>query len=104
MFPVLFLSLALASLLGLQTTLGYGGWGPGEGFGHTGQQLTTNTNGLFGFDQLGILQDRFNYSSILRRNQLSRTFYSSNRAAAPAVEAGRPVPAGRQSFFTAIYD
>ena len=39
----------------------YGGWGPGETYGHTGQLLTTNINGLFGFDQLGILQDKFNY-------------------------------------------
>ena len=39
----------------------YGGWGPGEGYGHTGKEITTNANGLYGFDQLGILQDRFNY-------------------------------------------
>ena len=62
------------------------------------------------------------FSSILRRNQLSRTFYSSHKAAAPTVEAGPAVPTGRwdgidsldlwkfklptfrQSFFTAIYD
>ena len=39
----------------------YGGWGPGESYGHTGKELATNINGLFGFDQQGILQDRFNY-------------------------------------------
>ena len=39
----------------------YGGWGPGEGYGHTGGERATNINGLFGFDQLGILQERFNY-------------------------------------------
>ena len=40
----------------------YGGWGPGEDYGHTGHQPPThNHNARFGFDQLGILQDKFNY-------------------------------------------
>ena len=40
----------------------YGGWGPGESFGHTGGIAPTdNTNANYGYDQLGVLNNRFNY-------------------------------------------
>ena len=48
--------------LGVQS-FPYGGWGPGEGFGHTGSNPPKeNPNAAYGYDYEEILGDRFNYT------------------------------------------
>ena len=40
----------------------FGGWGPGEGFGHAGRKPPPdNPNSNFGFDYFGTTENRFNY-------------------------------------------
>jgi hypothetical protein len=40
----------------------FGGWGPGEGFGHAGRRPPQdNPNSNFGFDYFGTTENRFNY-------------------------------------------
>ena len=40
----------------------FGGWGPGEGFGHAGRRPPPdNPNYNFGFDFFGTTENRFNY-------------------------------------------
>ena len=40
----------------------FGGWGPGEGFGHLGRDPPPdNPNADFGYDFFGTTKNRFNY-------------------------------------------
>ena len=42
---------------------GYGGWGPGEDYGHAGRDPPRkNWNAIYGFDNSGTLRDRYNYT------------------------------------------
>ena len=41
---------------------GYGGWGPGEDYGHAGRNPPPNNwNAVYGYDQANILNNRYNY-------------------------------------------
>ena len=48
--------------LRIGVALPFGGWGPGEGFGHLGRRPPLdNPNSNFGFDFFGTTDNRFNY-------------------------------------------
>ena len=58
----------LTGLLGLAVSLGlaspFGGWGPGEDYGHTGALPPPhNPNAVFGYDAFRLTNNRFNYRS-----------------------------------------
>ena len=41
---------------------GYGGWGPGEGYGHAGRDPPRkNWNAKYGYDNTNTLHNRYNY-------------------------------------------
>ena len=45
----------------------FGGWGPGEHYGHTGPDPPLfNPNAMFGFDAFGLTNNKFNYRSELK--------------------------------------
>ena len=45
----------------------FGGWGPGEDYGHTGARPPRpNPNAVFGYDAFKLTNNRFNYRSVLR--------------------------------------
>ena len=61
----------LGRLLVLGVSLGlaspFGGWGPGEDYGHTGARPPRpNPNAVFGYDAFKLTNNRFNYRSVLR--------------------------------------
>ena len=42
----------------------YGGWGPGQGFGHTGRTFPPpNPNAIYGYDKLGLFGDDTSYGA-----------------------------------------
>jgi len=52
----------------------FGGWGPGEGFGHLGRKPPPdNPNADFGFDYFGINKNRFNYSAVVMSHKEPRS-------------------------------
>jgi len=69
----------LASLLTLvmvavSSASPFGGWGPGEGFGHLGRRPPpSNPNSNFGFDFFGTTHNRFNYSAVVMKHSEPRS-------------------------------
>merc|ERR1719147_621638 len=50
---------------------GYGGWGPGEDYGHAGRNPPRkNWNALYGYDNTDTLHDRFNYTAAVEEKAL----------------------------------
>ena len=48
----------------------FGGWGPGEDYGHTGvRPPPCNPNAVFGYDAFKLTNNRFNYRSGLKDTQ-----------------------------------
>ena len=48
----------------------FGGWGPGEDYGHTGARPPPcNPNAVFGYDAFKLTNNRFNYRSDLKNTQ-----------------------------------
>merc|ERR1712243_241411 len=52
----------------------FGGWGPGEGFGHLGKRPPPNNpNSNFGYDFFGTTHNRFNYSAVVMKHNEPRS-------------------------------
>jgi len=52
----------------------FGGWGPGEGFGHLGRDPPPdNPNADFGYDFFGTTKNRFNYSAVVMSHKEPRS-------------------------------
>jgi len=52
----------------------FGGWGPGEGFGHLGRRPPPdNPNANFGYDFFGTTKNRFNYSAVVMTHSEPRS-------------------------------
>merc|ERR1712083_6852 len=52
----------------------FGGWGPGEGFGHLGKgPPPENPNSNFGYDFFGTTHNRFNYSAVVMKHNEPRS-------------------------------
>jgi len=65
------MKLVLCLAFGLGNVVGYGGWGPGEDYGHAGSRPPReNPNAAYGYDHANILGGRFNYSAIVLRGEL----------------------------------
>ena len=65
-------SLGCLLVLGVTTGLAspFGGWGPGEDYGHTGARPPRcNPNAVFGYDAFKLTNNRFNYRSGLKEIQ-----------------------------------
>ena len=57
--------LLLISLLNLVTCAPYGGWGPNEGFGHTGSNPPPkNINAIYGYDYHDLFDDFTTYGAV----------------------------------------
>ncbi len=65
---ILLLSLVLPAALVMCTP--YNRWGPGEGYGHTGNSMPApNPNAAYGYDRAGILGDSSNYGAVYNRHR-----------------------------------
>jgi len=63
-------SLVILMLLHGSSASPFGGWGPGEGFGHLGKRPPPdNPNSNFGFDFFGTTHSRFNYSAVVMKHK-----------------------------------
>jgi len=63
-------SLVILMLLQGSSASPFGGWGPGEGFGHLGKRPPPdNPNSNFGFDFFGTTHSRFNYSAVVMKHK-----------------------------------
>jgi len=62
-------SLLAVMWLTLANASPFGGWGPGEGFGHLGKRPPPqNPNSNFGYDFFGTTHNRYNYSAVVMKH------------------------------------
>jgi len=67
-------SLLAVMWLTLANASPFGGWGPGEGFGHLGKRPPPqNPNSNFGYDFFGTTHNRFNYSAVVMKHNEPRS-------------------------------
>ena len=57
----------LTLMMKMEMISSFGGWGPGEHYGHTGPDPPLfNPNAMFGFDAFGLTNIKFYYRSELK--------------------------------------
>jgi len=68
----------------------FGGWGPGEGFGHASRNRPPdNPNANFGYDFFGTTHGRYNYSEVLMTHSAPASMLDPHHVAVAAEGGGR---------------